>query len=359
MDDCKLEVLTPLTEFEVVRVLDLEDCESLRNVHLANIEALHQLRYLNINGTSVSQLPDGIGQVQHLETLDITGTKVKELPPTIVLLEKLARLFVNSHVEFPAEGFSKMKGLEQLTNFTIERQPLSFLKELGQLTNLKVLEANCNAIFDACYKGSVWRIFTSSLHALCSHKLLEVRIYGHSDWCPFPMNSSFPPLHSLKTFSISPISSLPIWMGSLVNLEQLYLRTKRFTPEDVRVLGGIPALEVLSLHFTEIYAGAFTICRHEFQRLKFFSVGPLCQLLFMPGSMPHLKHLQTELGFRNRDLGIQHLASLTTVDILITALPNHRGGVEDLEAEIRSLLDAHPNRPSLNFDTYYFQIPFA
>ncbi|CAN6234279.1 unnamed protein product [Urochloa humidicola] len=79
--------LYPLTEFEVVRVLDLENCGSLRNIHLANIEMLLQLRYLRIEGTSVSELPDGIGQLQHLETLDIRCTEVEKLPSTIVLLE--------------------------------------------------------------------------------------------------------------------------------------------------------------------------------------------------------------------------------------------------------------------------------
>jgi Leucine-rich repeat (LRR) protein len=325
----------------------------LRNEHLANIEVLLQLRYLNIQGTSVSELPAGIGQVQHLETLDITGTKLEKLPSTIVLLEKLARLFVSLKVKFPAEGFSKMKGLEQLTYLSIHGQPLSFLKELGQLTNLKILDAYGIGISDFSYEGSEWGIFTSSLHALCSHKLVHVGIYN-SDW-PIPMNSWFPALPSLRAFVISIITSLPVWMGSLVNLELLHLRTKQFTPEDLRVLGGMPALETLDLYFPDIHAGRFTIGGHEFQRLKSFSVGELYQLQFMPGSMPNLKHLYIRLAFtRNSygDLGIQYLASLTKVDVLILARGDHRGSVEDLETKLRSLIDAHPNRPALYFSTY-------
>ncbi|CAL5077637.1 unnamed protein product [Urochloa decumbens] len=186
--DCCKE-LHPLTEFEVVRVLDLENCESLRNIHLANIEVLLQLRYLNISRTSVSELPAGIGQLQHLETLDIRGSKVETLPSTIVLLEKLACLFVSWKVQFPAEGFSKMKGLEQLIYFSIHGQPLGFLKELGQLTNLRILGVFCVGVN---YDGSEWGIFTSSLHAQCSHKLLDVKLLDETDSTPIPMDSSFP-----------------------------------------------------------------------------------------------------------------------------------------------------------------------
>jgi Leucine-rich repeat (LRR) protein len=280
---------------------------------------------------------------------------VKKLPSTIVLLEKLARLFIRGNVQFPAEGFSKMKGLEQLTYLSIHGQPLSFLKELGQLTNLKILEAVFNGISDFSYEGSEWGIFTSSLHALCSRKLVDVGIYNE-DSTRIPMYSSFPALDSLRRFIICPISSLPSWMGSLVNLELLRLEIERFTPEDLRVLGGMPALENLTLIFADSYTGPFTIGGHEFKRLKLFMVGTLYQLQFMPGSMPNLKHLSIDLDFTTNsysDLGIQHLASLTKVDVHIYAWRGHKGGVEDLEAQMRSLLDAHPNRPTLIFRTLF------
>ncbi|RCV10326.1 hypothetical protein SETIT_2G103400v2 [Setaria italica] len=211
---------------------------------------LLQLRYLNIKGTGVGELPAGIGQVQNLETLDISLTEVEKLPSTIVQLEKLARLFVSPKVM------------------------------IGSNT--------------------------------------------------IPMDSSFPTLQSLRTFIISTISSLPIWMGLLVNLELLQLETKRFTPEDLRVLGGMPALETLIL------------------------VGELYQILFMPGAMPNLKHLKIRLAFTTNsysDLGIQHIASLTRVDVGINAWCDHREAVQDPEAKTQSLLDAHPNRPTLIFNT--------
>jgi hypothetical protein len=221
----------------------------------------------------------------------------------------LARLFISEEVLFPVEGFGKMKGLEQLTCFCIHRQPLSFLNELGQLTNLMTLDAFCDD--DVSYEGSEWEIFTSSLHVLCSRKLVNVGIYRTGS-TPIHMDTSLPTLQSLGTFTISCISSLPIWMGLLVSLELLHLKTEQFTPEDLRVLGGLPALENLILEFTDSHAaGPFTVGGRElFQHLKSFRVGILYQLTFMPGSMPTLKHLDVRLAFSSTncfsDLGIQH-----------------------------------------------------
>ncbi|CAL5022720.1 unnamed protein product [Urochloa decumbens] len=354
---CIARELHPLTEFEVIRVLDLGNCGSLRNIHLENIEMLVQLRYLSIRRTCVSVLPAGIGHVQHLETLDIRETEVEQLPSTIVLLEKLAHLFVSSKVKFPEEGISKMKGLEQLTCLSICGQPISFLKELGQLTNLRILQALCDAMWEPkYYESSEWGNFASSLRALGSHNKLhsldfEMRMYETE--IPIPLDSLLPGLPSLRTFSISPITSLPIWMGSLVNLEVLYLRTLQFTPEYLQVLGNMPALETLVLYIGR-YAGPFTIVSGAFQRLRSFSVGQLYQLQFMPGSMPNLKHLHTILVYTSySDVGIQHLTSLTKVNIFVYAWRNNRGGVEGLESKIRSFLDAHPNRPTLDFHTLF------
>ncbi|CAO1939982.1 unnamed protein product [Urochloa humidicola] len=352
--DCK--ELHPLTEFEVIRVLDLENCGSLRNIHLENIKMLLQLRYPSIRRTCVSVLPAGIGHVQHLETLDIRETKVEQLPSTIVLLEKLAHLFVSSKVKFPEEGINKMKGLEQLC-FSIHGQPLSFLKELGQLTNLRNLQALWEAMWEPnYYESREWGNFASSLRALGSHnklQSLDLDMRMQETEIPIPLDSLFPGLPSLRTFSISPIRSLPVWMGSLVNLEVLYLRTLQFTPEYLQVLGNMPALETLVLYIGR-YAGPFTIVSGAFQRLRSFSVGQLYQLRFMPGSMPNLKHLHTILVYTNyNDLGIQHLSSLTNVNIFVYAWRNSRGGVEGLEAKIRSFLGEHPNRPTLDFLTLF------
>ena len=73
--------------------------------------------------------------------------------------------------------------------------------------------------------------------------------------------------------------------------------------------------------------------------------------------MPNLKHLDIKLLAYTRginiDLGIQHLASLTKVEILVDAWRNNRGGVQALEAETRRFLDAHPNRPTLTFNSFF------
>ncbi|KAF8731417.1 hypothetical protein HU200_016479 [Digitaria exilis] len=147
-----------------------------------------------------------------------------------------------------------------------------------------------------------------------------------------PMDSSFPALSNLRTFSIGSFNSLPIWMGSLANLELLNLGISEFTEDDMQVLGGMPALEALVL------------------------MDSLYGVLFMPGSMPNLRHLHAQLYYTtgvSHDLGLQHLASLVKVRIYVCAWRGSRGGVQALEAQTRSVLDAHPNRPTLDFNSHF------
>jgi disease resistance protein RPM1 len=47
-------------------VLDFTDCHILlENHHLANIGELLQLRYLSLRGTSITELPEQMGELQY------------------------------------------------------------------------------------------------------------------------------------------------------------------------------------------------------------------------------------------------------------------------------------------------------
>lgn len=132
-----------LLGFDILCVLDLEGCHSLRNRHLENLERLHQLRYLNIRGSCINELPKQIGELQHLETLDIRSTYVEDLPSGIVRMKSLVRLLVDCHVKLP-KGISNMQTLEELTSFSALLNDSNFLQELGKLTNLRVLRVIWN-----------------------------------------------------------------------------------------------------------------------------------------------------------------------------------------------------------------------
>lgn len=75
-----------------LRVLDLEVCKDLMNNDIEEIVRLKWLSYLSIKDTPISELPDQIGQLQHLITLDIRGTRVRKMPASVVQLRSLKHL---------------------------------------------------------------------------------------------------------------------------------------------------------------------------------------------------------------------------------------------------------------------------
>ncbi|KAF8736181.1 hypothetical protein HU200_014378 [Digitaria exilis] len=76
-------------------VLDLEDTSGLRDHDLIHIGNLRHLRYLSLRGCrGVTQLPDCLGNLRHLQTLDVKDTFIMTLPKTIVNLQNLQYLRV-------------------------------------------------------------------------------------------------------------------------------------------------------------------------------------------------------------------------------------------------------------------------
>jgi hypothetical protein len=82
-------------KMKLLRVLDLEDTSGLRDHDLAHIGKLRHLRYLSLRGCrGVTQLPECLGNLRHLQTLDVRDTFIMTLPKTIVNLERLQYLRV-------------------------------------------------------------------------------------------------------------------------------------------------------------------------------------------------------------------------------------------------------------------------
>uniref|UniRef100_M8CCN2 Putative disease resistance RPP8-like protein 2 n=1 Tax=Aegilops tauschii TaxID=37682 RepID=M8CCN2_AEGTA len=65
-------LLPALLCFPVLRVLDLAECE-VYNTHWNDICNLFHLRYLNLRGTSITNIPKEIGNLQFLQVLDISA----------------------------------------------------------------------------------------------------------------------------------------------------------------------------------------------------------------------------------------------------------------------------------------------
>nr|ACC64518.1 Y10-like protein [Dasypyrum hordeaceum] len=84
-----LRLLSELSGFLVLCVLDLTGCKEVCDHHLKDICKLFHLRYLSLKGTSITEIPKEMSNLQLLQLLDIRSTKMKKLPSTFVQLRQL------------------------------------------------------------------------------------------------------------------------------------------------------------------------------------------------------------------------------------------------------------------------------
>ena len=77
-------LLPALSNFPVLRVLDLSGCRQVDNHHFKDICNLFHLRFLGLWLTSITEIPEEIGNLQFLQVLDISCTKINEVPTTFV-----------------------------------------------------------------------------------------------------------------------------------------------------------------------------------------------------------------------------------------------------------------------------------
>lgn len=91
-------------KMRLLRVLDLEDTEGVRNHHIKQIGKLLHLRYLSLKRCrEIAYLPDSLGNLRQLEILDIRGTLIVRLPKTIINLRKLKYLRAVPNIDDIAE----------------------------------------------------------------------------------------------------------------------------------------------------------------------------------------------------------------------------------------------------------------
>ncbi|XP_040383026.1 disease resistance protein Pik-2-like [Oryza brachyantha] len=369
-----LKQMPPLFDLQVLRVLDLEDCSSLKDGDIENIGSLFQLRYLSLRNSHITRLPAQIGNLQLLQTLDLRGTRIKELPETITQLQQLVRLLLGRFGVKMPKGISNMKSLEELVVLDGSKNSMDAVVELGDLTNLKVFSIYWHPNGEIHNEGRYTKSIISSLCKIGEHNLRSIHItHGYSLLLDFLVDSWYPPPRHLEMFRMVShfyFRRLPIWMSSLSELTWLDINIKQLGVEDMQVLQNMPALLCLKLYLEESPQETLVISRSGFRSLKVFYFYPLnCELglmfrknkkdglglMFEEGATPKLQRLEFRycahdaisaygVGF---DFGIKQLTSLKHLRVSIHCRGASAWEVEAAEASIRNTAYLLPNHPIL------------
>jgi disease resistance protein RPM1 len=320
------KLLDRLDEFTLLRVLDLEDCKSLKNEHLWDICRMFLLRFLSMKGTEISKIPRTLGDLEHLQMLDARDTYLKGLPETVINLEKLERLLFSHKTEWGTmweapRGISRMKALREVNKMII-RDKIEVAEEIGDLEGLQgimiYLDDRC-----ACYED-VREALARSLCRTSSLRWLNVGERSDEHYTlEYLIGLKSPPQLLRYLRFAGGFSRLPDWVGSLSYLVVFCMSRGRLAGDQVfDVLCKAPNLKtmVLQSHF---YSGDELVARtkHNFPALMEMRVdcdkGSPRVFSFQEGSMAKLERLELNFSDHERSIkGIEHLKKLK--EVLIT-----------------------------------------
>ncbi|XP_037482651.1 disease resistance protein Pik-2-like [Triticum dicoccoides] len=332
-------------QLKYVRVLDLDGCKDLVKSDMDDICLMIKLKYLSLKRTQVTEIPPEISNLQRLETLDVSWTQISNLPPQISKLQNLGTLDVSrtqveelpkevlqlpklKHLHFGKSGCFGVKfpvGIDQLESVQVmgivdsRACSASAIKDISELPELLELEVVLYDGADDMTRNDNLLVSVGK----CS-KLKSLTIYGDSN----PSNelasesADFPQLDELKVEGR--FVKVPGWIRQLRTLTLLVIRVCKLEANDLKIIGSLPCLSVLTLALVALPRKQVTIISSAgFAKLEVFCFDcPVPWVSFQEKAMPNLKQLQLKLysGLADKlPSGIMFLERLSAVRLLCSS----------------------------------------
>ncbi|KAL6653894.1 hypothetical protein ACP70R_008818 [Stipagrostis hirtigluma subsp. patula] len=130
-----------LSSFPSLRVLLVRQAETQR--FLETLCNLRHLKFLHLDGTDISRLPDDIDKLRFLQHIGLENCRnfAGELPTNILKLQRLTSFKVHATKFVVPKGFGGLTGLRTLSRFPVQVDgDWCSLQELGPLSELTRLE---------------------------------------------------------------------------------------------------------------------------------------------------------------------------------------------------------------------------
>ncbi|XP_062197749.1 disease resistance protein RGA5-like [Phragmites australis] len=370
-----------LSSFKLLRVLAIESsCVGLEN--LGNL--LH-LRYLGLRRTSISEIPKQIENLKFLQTLDVSSSSITELPSSVFKLTQLMCLRSDSRGMRVPDGFGKLTSLEELRVYPEQSKMERFVKDLGSLKQLRVLDTRFYVMDDSLQKDLVESL--RNLHKIQHLSLFFVQsIHAVEATWEAPGFVLPKDLRHLNLINID-FPRLPscVNLSCLPNLSCLHLQMNTMDDQDLEKLGRLPELRSLRLGIGSVRAiSNINAGDRFFQKLRVFRPSAMVKFQGNEDSsvsfhiwngnsdvpfgsrkndhssvpfavMPNLEVLEIDVLLRDLDgnIGLEYLPSLKEVEVRICAQDASVAKVKEAKAALQNEIKAHPNCPLLQFSYQY------
>ncbi|CAM0149568.1 unnamed protein product [Urochloa decumbens] len=250
----------PLSSFKFIRVLAVYYIERR---HMKHLRYLVHLRYLRINGGLNVEIPEEIASLKFLQTLDVGGFLVGKLATSVCFLtQQLLCLRLGSSVSILfTDGISKLTSLMELHigfGYHAERSEEEalrrFMKELGSLRELRVLDFHClhplsmelqiNLVESLRNLEKIEHLSLSIRSLDFFHATVDTAAWEEVGFLlSWRLQQLFLDGISFSRFPSRCINSL-----RLPKLSQLSLRVDYIDEQDLRIIGGLPHLGFLQLN---------------------------------------------------------------------------------------------------------------
>ena len=397
---CAIDKMVPLLSFRVLRVLAIEYCEFKEGYQLQHLGNLLHLRYLGLIETNIRVLPKEIGHLRFLQTLLLNGTGIEELPSSLRLLPQLMCLRADWKTRVP-NWIGMLTSLEDLRIYrgADDRSARRFVKELGNLTGLRVLRAGI-AVLDE----NMERDLVKSLCNLKEIQYIHVEIIYPAiddtmDASPWMSKVSWeaegfvsPPKLRRLLLGCIMFPTLPSWIiNPSCLLSHLCVHVVTIEEQDLKVIGKMPGLHDLLLptsstvtisniaeggYFKKLRSCSMLSSMVQFLRNEDSSVSfhmwngedavPFGTRKDGEGSvapivMPCLEFLEFFFFVQTMkdcngycgSIGLEYLTALKKVTVRIGCQGASVVEVEEAEAALRHAVRIHPNHPTLELIRHF------
>ncbi|EMS62881.1 hypothetical protein TRIUR3_08615 [Triticum urartu] len=353
-----LESLPSSSHSGILKVLDLENCDELKDHHLKNIcNYVFHLKYLSLRYTDITELPKQLDKLQSLETLDIRDTNVKAFAKNSVFLPKLKHLLagywtseeidVNGNNVQSKEMLSTVAMPKHIGNMT-ELQVISHIAASGDGSELKyvgyLLQLVKLGVFFSGSKTSVLRHLYYATGNLGFLRSLSIQVAETEEENENVNKKDASPIypkyhHKLKISGLK--NGLPSWVEKLKVLAKMTLHRTSITDDDFEIIGLLTCLSGLRLRQESCNESTLTFKKDAFQSLEFLDVeySAITCINFDNEACPKLKKL-VWYSTREQSLsGIERLPALQ--ELKLTGRFDEQSVMEAVNASKNIILFNH------------------